>query len=513
MTTTQDILERGYFPKELPPPFSTSSFAKAHSSLATTKAKDSLCLRYSYSKYSAVRRTLSIPNPAHVRALAETVAQNWPAISSHCSKSTLSRTLPKVDTERALVGSHSLDTLPAARAEIRTGARYVLQADVANFYGSLYTHAIPWAFHTKAVAKADRSATKSKSGGPPLFGNLLDEASRNIQSGQTIGIPIGPDTSFTIAEAVLCEVDAAISARIGANVPGFRYVDDYEFACASLAEAEQCRAVVQDALLDFELQLNPRKTRILELPDSLDTAWVHDLAAFELGSHKKAVLESQILRYFSRAFELVRSNPGEPVLKYAVRRLSEVDFTLVRTLLQRLLFQAATVDPGTLHTALYVAYKDRQLSGEDAVDTATLARALSSIIQRHAPLQHGGDVAWALWGAIVFKISLGDPVVEALERLMDPVATLMALHAEQDGRLSRTLTRTQWTALATPAELFDCRWMLNYEGVGKGWLTPAAGDPALSDPFFADARGKAVSFYDLNAKHEIPEPSAPGDYG
>lgn len=510
MVGVNDILGRGYFPKELPPPFTTQTFARHYAELSASEKAESHCLRYSYSKYAWVRRTLGIPNPAHMIHVAQSVSANWASIAQQCAKSAISHTKPELDAERAIVPKEGLDDVPLARAEIRTGARYIVKADVTSFYGTLYTHAIPWVFHTKAVAKARRNSKPTKRRPKPLFGNVIDEAFRNIQAGQTIGIPIGPDTSFAIAEAVLCEVDSLTSQRLKPMVPGFRFIDDYEFACSTLAEAERVRTVLQDSLAEYELQLNPRKTRIVELPDLLDTAWVHELASFPLESSKTEVQQAQVLRYMSRAFELVRQNPGEPILKYAVRRLAEVEFPQLGALIQKLLFQAAAVDPGTLHTALYVTYKQRQ--NGDAVDINALTRALSAIVLQHAPLQHGGDVAWALWGAMVFRVVFDDPVVAALEQLLDPIATLMALHAEQEGRLSRTLDKSSWTALMTPEELFEMRWLLVYEGVGQGWLTGQGGDPAVSDPFFADARAKKVSFYNAKAKKEIPPPSAAGDY-
>jgi hypothetical protein len=445
-------------------------------------------------------------------ALAKAVSDNWEAIIRHCNKSVLSQTVPRLDAERSITGTHDLNEIPAIRAKIRIGAKYILKADVANFYGSIYTHAIPWAFHSKPIAKRDRSVSKSRTGGQALFGNLLDQASRDIQSGQTIGVPIGPDTSFAIAESVLCAVDSHFTRKIGAPITGFRFIDDYEFACDRLSKAESIRAILQDALMEFELQLNSRKTRIIELPDVLDTAWVHELASFELVSAKSAGTESRLLRYFSRAFELVRENPGEPVLKYAVCRLAEEDLLQLHILLQQLVLHAATVDPGTLHTALYIVYLHQNNLGLTGVDHGSLTRALSAIIEQHAPLQHGGDVAWALWGAIVFKVTLQDRVVQALERLTDPIAILMALHAEQDGRLARAMDKTPWIGLTNLQELFDSSWLLVYEGVGKGWIKAAAGDPAVSDPFFADARSKNISFYNQDEPRRIPAPSRAGEY-
>lgn len=510
MTTTTDLLARGYLPKELPPPFTSASLAAHFSALPASPAPDSYALRYSYSKYASVRRALSIPNPVHFIALANAISSNWAALSDHCQTSPLSWTKPKVDSVRAITWETSLEHIPQLRAEYRVGARYVLQGDVSVCYASMYTHAIPWALHTKAVAKLERSAKKLSTGGPPLYGNVLDQASRNIQSGQTIGIPIGPDTSLPLGEAILTEVDKLIVGRLGPSARGFRFVDDYEFVFDTFAEAEHARNVLQDSLAEYELQLNPRKTRIFELPGTLDTPWAQDLAAFPLSSKSQSVLQSQLIRYFSRAFELANAFPGDPVLKYAVRRLSEIDTKSASSVLQQLLFQAAVVDPGTLQTALYIAHQHQQ--AKLTVAKSSMTRALSAILSRHSALQHGGDIAWALWGAIVFEIRLEEPVIAALEKVTDPIAILMTLLAESKSVFSRPLQKTLWNPMAQPSELFESRWLVAYEAFGHGWLPAATADPASSDPFFAGARSKGVQFIDPATRLYIPEPSPGGKY-
>lgn len=510
MATTLDIVKRGYFPKELPPLFSTKSFASQIRSLPESSKKDSYCLRYSYSKYASVRRTLSIPNPAHFLPLADAISKNWSHLRLHCEASPISKTKPVDDMERAITWETSLDEIPILRAQQRVGARYVLQADVAACYASMYTHAIPWALETKALAKSDRRPLRSKAGGSPLLGNVLDSLSRNIQSGQTIGIPIGPDTSVLIAEIILTEVDKIVVNNLKFGNMAFRFVDDYEFVCETLSEAEQARNILQEALGEYELQLNPRKTQILELPNILDTPWVHELSTFQLESSNSQVLQSQIIRYFNRAFQLTKDNPGEPVLKYASRRLSEVDCTSVSELVQRLLFQAAVIDPGTLQTALYVAFEHRERGFP--LDLDAISRALSTIICRHSLLQHGGDIAWALWGAIVFGIQFQEEVIKSLENLTDPIAVLMALFADSKGALIRSITRTQWEGLTTPKELFDRRWIVAYEAVGQDWLPVIDVDPATTDPFFNNCRNRDVHFIDINTPLTIQVPSNAGVY-
>ena len=509
--TTPQLLQRGYLPKELPPIFSSSSLAQNLAALPLSSSQQSSYpSRYSYSKYASVHRAISIPNPLHYIQLAEQVVTHWSDLLAHCNSSPLSRTAPKPDSTRAITWQTSLDQLTILRAEQRVGARYVLQSDVTNFYGSVYTHAIPWALHTKATAKADRSPRCSTNGGPPLYGNLLDLTSRNIQSGQTIGIPIGPDTSIPIGEALLASVDNLLANRIGGSLTGFRFVDDYELVFGTFTEAENARNILQDSLAEFELQLNPRKTRIIELPSTLDTSWAQELSSFAIGSQRANVLQSQLIRYFSRAFELARLFPGDPVLKYAVRRIPDEDTRTASFMLQRLLFQTAAADPGTLQTALYVTYKHRQSGG--SVDKPLMERALSSILCRHSGLQHGGDIAWALWGAVVFDIQLSDQVADAIENVSDPIAVLMALFAESRNVFSRPLQKSQWTAMAQGTELFESTWLVAYEAFGHGWLPSLTADPASSDSFFAAARTNGVQFMDPSTRLDIPSPSPGGVY-
>ncbi len=67
-----------------------------------------------------------------------------------------------------------------------------MKTDLSRFYQTIYTHSLPWAIHGKAQAK------ENKENG--LYGNKLDSCVRNTQDQQTIGLPVGPDTSFILSE-------------------------------------------------------------------------------------------------------------------------------------------------------------------------------------------------------------------------------------------------------------------------------------------------------------------------
>ncbi len=118
-------------------------------------------------------------------------------------------------------------------------ARYLLHADVQNFYPSIYTHSIDWAMHGKVAAKTAHKA------GKVTFGARLDKAFQTSQDGQTSGICIGPDTSLIVAECIMARVEEGIRTRLP-NVRGYRFWDDFELSFSSLQGVEEGLTVLQE---------------------------------------------------------------------------------------------------------------------------------------------------------------------------------------------------------------------------------------------------------------------------
>jgi hypothetical protein len=168
----------------------------------------------------------------------------------------LSRPVPNKPGERAVIPRFRQSEASKLRPKLWRWQKFVLRTDVSQFYSSLYTHSIPWALHTKSYAKANINKTP---------GDRIDEALRHMSNGQTIGIPIGPDTSLVAAETVPTAVDRTLADQVG-PVRGYRHADDYEAAFRSRAQAEDALVRLEGILGDFELTLNPFKTKILELP-------------------------------------------------------------------------------------------------------------------------------------------------------------------------------------------------------------------------------------------------------
>ena len=266
-----------------------------------------------------LRRLLQIPNAQAYVDLAKVFETNWSALEAHLKSQSVSqsRPIPKRGAERAMIPLLALRDAPKLRARRWRGRRYIMRADISQFYASLYTHSLPWALHTKAVAKKNRTN----------YGDDLDRGFRNLMDGQTSGIPIGPDASLLAAEVLLTTIDKKLGARTDLT-HGFRYIDDYEFAFASTGEAEDALVALEALMTEYELRLNPVKTMIVQTPEPFQELWVSELLTYPIRTRSAKTTINDVLAYFSHAAGLARTYPRHAVLRYALTRAR--DFRIAR---------------------------------------------------------------------------------------------------------------------------------------------------------------------------------------
>lgn len=365
--------------------------------------------------------------------------------------------------------------LTIRRAQIRSTARYVLRTDISRFYGSIYTHCIPWALDGKVSAK------KSRKGG---LANDLDKAIRNLQDGQTLGIPVGPDASLVIAELIACSVDRELQNR---RLTGMRFMDDYEIGFLSRSEAEAGLAVVEEVLADFELAINPRKTSIQRLPIELDRRWAAEIKTYPF--REGDVTSSELIEYFNRVFELKSIYPSDPVISYAVARLRSIEVS-DWDLLQNLICQCALAEPGAMESVVTLLQEKVEGAFTEAID-----KLIASTIAFHAPLSHGSEVAWALWASVWFGIPIPSSVAKSLRGNRDPVVAVLSLHAKERGLIKKDVSFADWSIMDATS-LYNSQWLLAYEGDRRGWFPSSKAKYVDADPNFSNLKAADVSFYD-----------------
>lgn len=341
------------------------------------------------------------------------------------------------------------------------GFKYMLRTDVSRFFPTVYTHSVPWALHTKSVAKRNRRAT------PRYFGNLLDQALRQGQDEQTMGLPIGPDTSHVIAEAIAVAIDLQLRSTLKAWPAGFRYVDDYYLFFPTLAEAEAALAALTKALKDFELQINFEKTQIRPVASIVDDYWTHQLRCFSIdkGARKQ---KSDLHHFFELAKDLAAKNADENVMTYALKRVASV---LVRPenweAFEAHLCHIALSYPNTLQTIsqILATYKfhDYRLSQR------RIQRTLNALVGEHAALGHHSEVAWCLWMCKELDIKLEQTGVDLVATMQSSVCALMLMDLSVSGKLDKPPKETFWRSIDGADSLREELWLMCYEAGVRGW--------------------------------------------
>ena len=94
------------------------------------------------------------------------------------------------------------------------------------------------------------------------------------------------------------------------------------------------------------------------------------------------------------------------------------------------LCRCVIAEPTCLPEALKIFNENRLhiLLVPDAV-----TRTIEELCSYHAPLQHGFEVAWALWTAVELGIHISDATAALVSRVEDDAVALVALHAREKG--------------------------------------------------------------------------------
>lgn len=486
----EDLINKGYFPRELPPPFTTNDLATKYTSIKTslsgTISKEATrCIDFSISKVGLIRKIIKIPNPMHQCQLCEIVSDNWTEIEKIYKTSKFSFSRPKLVGERAANPTKFKEFI---RRSFLASYPYVyeLKTDISKYYPTIYTHSIPWAIHGKAVAKQKPLDTS-------LLGNKLDFHLRQTMYGQTIGIPIGPDTSLIISEIIGCKIDELLLSEFPL-IKGYRYVDDMYFFFHSYAEAEAVLLRLQAVLKEFELQVNTEKTKIRKIPRGIEPNWIIQLRTFTI-RETEIKQYNDLISFFSLAFDLALQLPNEYVLSYAVERvkriilLSDTNFALLETMLLKTMI----AEPSTIKEVFRVLF-----TNITKIRVKKIERVLIDFILYHCPRKNDYELSWALWIAKTFKINIPTAASKQLSTTNNPISILIILDLVNDGLIEKAeLDLTNWLSKLEDQYLLDENWLLAYEVALKKWIGT---DYAYINkvPYFKQLLKHKISFYDPN---------------
>lgn len=327
------LLDHGLFAEKIPPCFTSEGLAdfvaeKIGGMLDEaddSKLKAALDKRaHDYMRYDALRdsnvpRHMGIPHPEAYAAQALAITKHWETIATHCNqpKPAFSRIhVRHIGDGRIFEMNYKGNERYRFEEDEQrwmSGAQFVVEADIATCFPSIYTHSIPWALHGKPKAKKSGSLTE-------LAGNLLDKCTQYTRDRQTNGLLIGPHASNIISEIILTQIDADLQAKGHSKVK--RHVDDYRFYAASFEEAEHFIKDLGLALRAYEMSLNEKKTKILPLPCPSEANWVLVLNRHPLPRDQELKF-TDIRSFLDRALACAQSIGKSTPLNYAIKVLAK----------------------------------------------------------------------------------------------------------------------------------------------------------------------------------------------
>lgn len=321
----EGLLGYGMFADKLPPVFTSKPFFDYCKAFAPVYSKD----WHDYVTFSAMRNTniprlFGIPVPMKYESLCSVLRDNWYRIKEHFHSQTKGQTyrISRIHL-RKLHGSDVLFEMNYKNWRVdgnpetdllfvdHSASKFVVKADISTCFPSIYTHVLPWAFVGKQVAK-DTCRNDS------LWYNQIDKACSSLKNGETHGLLIGPHSSNLLAEVILTCVDKKMYEL------GYRYIrniDDYECYVESYEKAQMFLKDLEEALREYDLPMNHKKTQIKQLPISNTGNWIHKLNGM-LGVGKEDISFPEINAYIDLAVTLSTEAGDSAILKYAIKTLS-----------------------------------------------------------------------------------------------------------------------------------------------------------------------------------------------
>ncbi|TAZ42059.1 RNA-directed DNA polymerase [Rhizobium ruizarguesonis] len=493
------LLSHGYFAPELPPCFVSSDLARYRrwifdriAAMAPIQQQPAY-YRYItepswfyFPRFGKDDRRHGVPNPVSYLLLSKTIADNYVDLRRSARKSGLTASPPVFDwSGTRAVMRPSVDLRDDFRIDLSSRREEFVSADLRSFFHSIYTHSIPWAIYGKGWAKIPANR------GYAHYGNVLDLLSRNLQGAQTIGLPVGPDTSRLLAEVIASGVDEKLRERLGVTArDASRYIDDFTISGINGERGEDIIAALRQAASHFELELNNEKSEINSTATRHNIGWKQAARAHIPRGNPDLPSMQQ---FFYEVGRLCEAHPSVNIEKFA--------FAYARTAfirspgwktIQSLLINAYRRN-STLVSLVVEIFILRQIESGD-VDLGNLKDFLDHRLPALARANRTGEIIWLLFLAIRLEMAISVNAANSLLPIDNAMVGLLAALAKSRTLIHGQFDLTSWNSSHTPDGLKGPMWLYAYQTALQG-LVPGI-DTAFveQDPYFSPLFAKKVSF-------------------
>jgi hypothetical protein len=506
------LLSYGYLFKELPPPFYSLTLGSNYDLISGLTFGTNKCIEFSIPKGQYTRRILQLPHPGNFIQIVKHICEpsNWHILVNHFSGSAYSHskvvenlssgTKVLSKDNRAIRTNYEKVSDSKEKTIIESyDMLYELKIDIAKFYPSIYSHSLVWAILGKDRAKALWRLKSAKTTEHDFnlydFADKLDDFCRFAQDNQSVGIPIGPDTSHIIAEIIGTYFDKQLKSKFP-DIKAFRYFDDYYLYVDSEERVQMALKYIQQIFAELQLSMNESKLKIQRFPFGFQEDWIKEINDV----HFNDVRSSNIKQYFSTLFDLANKYPdnSSTIFNYGLKTF-EKRTTIVPPetwkVFESLLLKSILVEPSILDIAsrIFETYKTQ-------ISKDKIKNVMIKILEYHSELNHHYETVWALW---IFKqLNMGFPLKlsEKIINSADNFSILLLLDINSFGQISDGgLTNAMKQSITDILDLGQTTdWMLYYEAVEeKRWINAA--HRSEFDPFLR----ASITFYDSTRSMKI----------
>nr|WP_314093800.1 RNA-directed DNA polymerase [uncultured Shinella sp.] len=486
------LINAGLFPETLPPCFTSNNAKRSFSGLVKHLDENRFherkteFVRYNGTKHDGSRRFFGTPNIVTYFHVSSFIWRNWRSFEENFELSNFSIGLPKLmgSGEERSLKVPSLSELSKHTSKNLKYAPFILKADIAQCFPSLYTHSISWAAHGVDQSKRDTDRASATNN----F-NALDFFVRNGQRGNTRGVLIGPDAYRLIAEFVLARIDKDLQDSVGSLIVGAaRHVDDYYIGLRTEHDAQSVLSKLRDVLAGYELYLNDNKTKIYSSLEPINDLWAQRLRD-HMGYLNHGV--NRIERAVSEAVTTADTIGSDSPIKILFRSFDESriyessHWDFAEENLQRIVLK----HPHSLDYACLLVAK-RYAIGQK-IDGPGWQAVAEIVIKRSLALTHDHEAIWMVWLLIVCKIEISVPMIEELSRSRNGHLRAMLVEAY----VRRKITRRPNLSLGAGLSTTDSSWLTNLVARATGFSRAGfSGLYAAEFSHLADRRIRLIDF-------------------
>jgi hypothetical protein len=504
------LVSHGYFAPELPPCFVADDLARYRRYILskidgfpnTRRGNPGYCEFYSetawfyFPRFMKDDRKHGVPNPIAHLLVSRAIADHYVSLRRVARGSKLSLSPPVFDWSgpRALVRP-GIDLRDDFRIELSSRREIYVAADIRAFFHSIYTHSIAWAIHGKDFAKKNRDINH--------YGNLIDLLCRNAQDGQTIGLPVGPDTSRLVAEVVAAAIDLRLQDRLKiSGRDGSRYIDDYTLSSGSIP-GEALLAEIRGASAYFELELNNEKSAILPTSHRLTIGWQEAIRAIiPRPKTPGAAIEADVLQHFLYVLgQVCAEHPDINVEKFGLQNARSAFVGALKwKSVQSNLISAYRRNPSLISLLVEICLLRQARQSDVLLDD--LNEFIENRIPTLAQENRTGEIIWLLFLSIRLKISISSSRLDPLFEVRDGFIAVLVAWMNHRGLIRGAIDRTVWDRSLTGDGLRGPMWLYAYEAVTQGVLPGVSDSFIANDPYFKLLREKRVQFLDVDRGYE-----------